>query len=215
MKKIIALAFVVSFLFGCSSSDSSQTSSHFVSFKLVDYHNYSDDYDITANWNVAQLINGKYRYTINALVDRDGVDNPNEPHTASPFFIEFEVVQPIQVGQIITIDEITGLSGQFPTNNNPISNNGMPCYNIDQTNQTISMMPEIVQNTTGQVKITNISGNKISGTFYFMNLHNRFYNEVMSGQNFYQYFGCSPTIAPTAPTTMSISNGAFNNIPQQ
>ena len=214
MKKLITLAFAVSILLGCSSSDDSQSSDHFVSFKLVGYHNYTDDYDITSNWEVAELINGKYRYTINALVDREGVDNPDEPHTSSPFFIEFEVAQPIQVGQIITINEITGISGQFPTNNNPIVNNNMPCYNIDQTNQTISMIPEITQNTTGQVKITNINGDKISGTFYFNNLSNFFYNQFISGQNYYQYFGCNPTTAPSAPTTMTISNGSFNNIPK-
>jgi hypothetical protein len=215
MKKLITIVFAVTIMFGCSSSDDGEQSNNLLSFKLVGYHNYSDDFDVTSYWEVEELTNGNFRYTINALVDRDGVDNPDEPHTASPFRLEFEVNQQIEVGQIINIDEIDFIEGNFPTNNNSINPVG-PCYTSDIVNQSsVSMQPEITPSTTGQIKITGINGDSISGTFFFNNLRNFYYNEVQPGQNYYQFFGCSTSTVPAAPITMTISNGRFNNLLKQ
>ena len=219
MKKLITLVFAITLMFGCSSdsssSDSNQSPNNLLSFKLVGYHNYLG-HTAGAHYEVAQLTNGNYKYRISVNVYREGIETPNQTQNACFFILEFTSNQPIITGQIIDLNEITSVSGQFPTNNNPLSNNGIkPCVNNNQTNQTINMTPEITQNTTGQIKITNIDGNKISGTFFFTNLHNFYYNEALLGQNYYQYYGCNSTTAPSAPTTMSISDGTFNNIPKQ
>ena len=212
MKKLITLVFAVSFLFGCSSSDDNQDSnSYSFSFNLDGYHKYKNSNNLQTTWNYTQLSNGRYSYTIQALtLDREGAESPDD--TIFPFSFSFEVLNPIEVGQIISINNIDLSPCSFPTNNAPLGALPFDCCNL--VDNAYYMRPELTSSTTGQIKITAINGDKISGTFFFNNLSNFFYGQYPFGSgNWYQNSCLGGTItAPVAPTTISISNGSFNNI---
>ena len=64
--------------------------------------------------------------------------------------------------------------------------------------------------TTGQIKITSVSGKRISGEFYFTNLHNVYYNSDSStNKNVYEYLNCFDS---SIPKYVNISKGEFFNV---
>lgn len=194
MKKLIFLLPLCFLLSNCSS-DSSDGGSSAVNFKFT-LDGYYDFVPITETddpflyWNAEIENNGSTTYTISKQLKRAG-SNPIFNQDIVNFQITINTVGPLVVNQVYPITAC-GFQNDFPYNDDNFVLFGCNYISLEKT-----------VTTTGQIKITALNGDNLSGTFSFGNL----INSVPS--NFYS--GCS-----TQPTqnVFSISNGIFTNIPK-
>jgi len=194
MKKLIFI-FPLCFLLSNCSSDSSDGGSSAVNFKFTldgyyDFIPVPEDDDPNLFWDSEIQNNGSTTYTISKRVKRAG-SNPIFNQDLIVFQMEINTDGPLVVNQVYPISECS-------------FDNDLPFYddnfNIFDCN---SISLQKTATTTGQIKITALNGDNLSGTFYFGNLINSNPNDF--------YSGCS-----TQPTqnVFSISNGVFTNIPK-
>ena len=194
MKKLIFLL-PLCFLISNCSSDSSSGSNTSVNFKftLDGYYDFipvpeADDPNLF--WNSEIQNNGSTTYTISKRVKRAG-SNPIFSEDLIVFQIEINTVGPLVVNQVYPITACD-FNNDLPFNDD--------VFDIFDCN-SISLQKNA--STTGQIKITALSGDNLSGTFSFEKLINSKSNSF--------YTSCS-----TKPTqqVFSISNGIFTNIPK-
>ena len=207
MKKNVLIALIIlcssSILIGCSSDsdksdpDSNSTNSDLkVQFTLVGYNDYQGSYDVLNYFNIKKESNGTTTYHLNSRVDRKGVDSDDKAHVTLVFELWFNATESLKAGQIFNLSKnnLTGIIGDgFPVNNNdPIGGPGSYCGYLGI---------EFDNTTVGQIKITSVNGDRISGEFYFNNLHN-YYTDGY-------YNKCSQL---SIPAQVNISKGAFFNV---
>jgi hypothetical protein len=207
MKKNVLIALIIlcssSIFIGCSSdsdksdSDSNSTNSDLkVQFTLVGYNDYQGSYDILNYFNTKKESNGTTTYHLNSRVDRKGIDSDDKAHVTLVFELWFNATESLKAGQIFNLSKnnVTGIIGDgFPvSNNDPIGGPGSYCGYLGI---------EFDNTTVGQIKITSVNGDRISGEFYFNNLHN-YYTDGY-------YNKCSQL---SMPAQVNISKGAFLNV---
>ncbi len=208
MKKNLLIASVVlltaSIFMGCSSesneSDTNPSSSANpdlkVQFTLVGYNDYQGMYDVSNYFDTQKESNGTTTYHLNSLVDRKGVDSDDKAHVSLNFEIWFNASESLKAGQIFNLSKnnVIGISADgFPINNSdPIGGPGSFCGYLGL---------EFDSSTVGQIKITAINGNRISGEFYYNNLKNYYNNSY--------YKNCNQE---SMPTQVNISKGTFFNV---
>lgn len=215
MKKIrilrsFCLVVLVVACFTSCSNDNSDDSNHGdsnpdlkVKFTLDGFNDYEGEYDELNYWESSLQINGTTEYTLNTMLDRTGVDSDEKAHVSVPFNLSFIATESLKTGQIYNISKIN-TSGNFSLKNDKPNSWTAICGYLSI---------EIDNSTTGQIKITSVSGKRISGEFYLTNLHNEYYNLVAySTKNRYEYSGCFDS---SIPKFVNISKGQFFNVEVQ
>ncbi|MEO8240338.1 MAG: hypothetical protein ABI576_19695 [Flavobacterium sp.] len=206
LKNVCFLALIVTSLTNCSSDNSDNSNPDDlnpdlkVKFTLDGFNDYKSEYDELNYWGSSLQKNGTTEYSLNTFVDRKGVDSDEKAHVSVPFYLSFIATESLKTGQLYNISRIN-TSGNFSLKNDkPNSWTGICGYlNI-----------EIDNSTTGQIKITSVSGKRISGEFYFTNLHNVYYNSGSpTFKNWYENVGCFDS---SIPQYVSISKGEFFNL---
>lgn len=192
MKKLIFLLPLCFLLSNCSSDSSSSSSINF-KFTLDGYYDFisvpeADDPNLF--WDSEIQSNGSTTYTISKRVKRLG-SNPIYNEDLIVFQIQLNTVGPLVVNQEYPI------AACYFDNDLPFYDDVFDVFNCN------SISLQKTATTTGQIKITALNGENLSGTFSFGNLLN-------SNPNSF-YTGCS-----NQPTQQlfSISNGIFTNIPK-
>ena len=186
-----------------NSDDSNQNDSNpdlKVKFTLDGYNDYEGKYDILQSWESSLQKNGTTEYSMRAIVSRKGVDSDDKAHVSASFYLSFIASESLKAGQIYNLSQID-TDGVFSLKND-MSNNptGICGY----------LSIEIDNSTTGQIKITSVSGKRISGEFYFTNLHNVYYNSGSpTFKNWYENVGCFDS---SIPKYVNISKGEFFNV---
>ena len=197
MKKLIFLLPLCFLLSNCSSDSSSSSggssSSVNFTFTLDGYYNFipvpeADDPNLF--WDSEIQNNGSTTYTISKRVKRAG-SNPIFNQDLIVFQMEINTVGPLVVNQVYPI-AACGFNNDLPFYDDN--------FNIFECN-AISLQKTAT--TTGQIKITALSGDNLSGTFSFGNLINS------NPSDFYTSCSTQPT-----QSVFSISNGIFTNIPK-
>ncbi len=196
MKKLIFLLPLCFLLSNCSSdssSDSSNNSSVNFTFTLDGYYDFvpiTESDDPFLYWNAEIENNGSTTYTISKQLKRAG-SNPIFNQDIVNFQITINTVGPLVVNQVYPITACD-FDNDFPYNDDNFVLFGCNWISLEKT-----------ATTTGQIKITALNGDNLSGTFSFGNLINSVPNSL--------YTSCS-----TKPTqqAFSISNGIFTNIPK-
>lgn len=206
LKSICLTVLIVSSLTNCSSDNSDKSNPNDsnpdlkVKFTLDGFNDYKSEYDELNYWESSLQKNGTTEYYLNTFVDRKDVDSDEKSDVSAPFYLSFIATESLKTGQVYNITKIN-TSGNFSLKNDkPNSWTGICDYlNI-----------EIDNNTTGQIKITSISGKRISGEFYFTNLHNVYYNSGSpTFKNWYENVGCFDS---SIPKYVNISKGEFLNV---
>lgn len=195
MKKLILLLPLCFLLSNCSSDSSDGGSSSSVNFKFTldgyyDFIPVPEEDDPNLFWDSELENNGSTTYTISKRVKRAG-SNPIFSEDLIVFQMEINTDGPLVVNQVYPITACA-------------FDNDLPFYDdIFDIFDCNSISLQKTASTTGQIKITALNGENLSGTFSFGNLINTNPNDF--------YSGCS-----TQPTqnVFSISNGIFTNIPK-
>jgi hypothetical protein len=192
MKKLIFLLPLCFLLSNCSS-DSSDGGSSAVNFKFTldgyyDFVPVTETLDPFLYWDAEIENNGSTTYTISKQLKRAG-SNPLFNQDVVNFQITINTVGPLVVNQVYPIS-VCGFDNELPFNDDNFE--GCNVLYLGKTSTT-----------TGQIKITALNGDNLSGTFSFGNLLNDDTASVV--------FGC--TGQPTQQL-FSISNGVFTNIPK-
>jgi hypothetical protein len=190
MKKIFCSVLIILLFVNCSNSDNSSSSKSDFKFTLDGYFEFipvADDDDPSLFWDNYLENNGSTTYTISKRVKRAG-SNPLFNQDIITVQLTINVVGALKVNQVYPIANCN-FSGDLPYKDG----------NADWCNQV-----ELTKDgtTLGQIKITSLDNNNLSGTFNFNNLINDFP---------YVAFGC--TSSPSQ-NRFSISNGVFTNIPK-
>jgi hypothetical protein len=192
MKKLIFLLPLCFLLSNCSSDSSSSSSVNF-KFTLDGYYDFisvpeADDPNLF--WDSEIQNNGSTTYTISKRVKRAG-SNPIFSEDLIVFQMEINTDGPLVVNQVYPIAACA-------------FDNDLPFYDdVFDVFNCNSISLQKTGSTTGQIKITALNGDNLSGTFSFGNLINS--NPI----NFYS--GCS---TQPSQNVFSISNGIFTNIPK-
>lgn len=168
MKKLFTLAFAVSILLGCSSSDSGSTSNNIVydiemtvkigdiERKYVDVYSYNN-YDLNQYSFDTPIIQGSTSsgyWLYNGYLY--GIDNAGIP-TGSIAELNLKLGQNLTSGQIITFTPNSAVGGNGPFS---FDFGGWDSYGYYFNDQ----------NSYGQVKITSNLNNKLAGEFTFNNI---------------------------------------------
>ncbi|MDR7210925.1 hypothetical protein [Flavobacterium piscis] len=209
LKSFCLVALVVTSFTNCSNDNSDNSNPDNsnpdlkVKFTLDGLNDYDGQYDVLNYWESTLQKNGTTQYTLNTMLNRTGVDSDEKAHISVPFNLSFIATESLKTGQIYNISKIN-TSGVFSLKNDKPNSWTAVCGYISI---------EIDNSTTGQIKITSISGKRISGEFYLTNLHNEYYNLVAySTKNRYEYSGCFDS---SIPKFVNISKGQFFNVEVQ
>ena len=190
MKKILYIIGLSFFLSNCSSPDSTSNSDGDFKFTLDGYYNFTpvtETDDPFMFWIANIENNGSTTYKISRQLKRAG-SNPIFNQDIVNIDLSINIVGALEANHIypITVCDFAFVGG-LPYND----------FNMGECNST-DLIKDLT--TTGQIKITSIKGNNLSGTFYFTNLINVF-----------DYSNCS---SHPSQKRFSISNGVFTNIPK-
>ncbi|PKB15488.1 hypothetical protein CLU82_0565 [Flavobacterium sp. 5] len=201
---------VISFT-NCSSEDSNNSNESNpdlkLKFTLDGFNDYKGEYDELVYWDSTLEKNGTTTYGLNAIIDRKGIDSNENAHVAVIFEFSFTASEPLKAGQVYNISQIDYIDGNFALNNNEPNAWANVCGYL---------RIEIDNKTIGQIKITSVSGKRISGEFYFTDLHNLYYNShsyfypnTATFPNWYEYNKCFDS---SIPKYVNISKGEFYNV---
>lgn len=171
-----------------------------IKFTLDGFNDYEGKFDELNYWESTLKKNGTTEYSLRAFVNRNGVDSDEKAHVSALFYLSFIASESLKSGQVYDISQINTEGNFSVKNDKPNSYAGICGYiNI-----------EIDNSTTGQIKIISISEKRISGTFYFNNLHNVYYTSGSpTFKNWYENLGCFDS---SIPKYVSISKGEFFNL---
>lgn len=193
MKKILCIIGLSFLLSNCSSPDSTSNSDGDFKFTLDGYYNFTpvtERDDPFMFWIADIENNGSTTYTISRQLKRVG-SNPLFNQDIINFQISINTVGPLVVNKVYPITACNF------NNDLPFNDNNFDVFDCN----SISLQKNAA--TTGQIKITALSGDNLSGTFSFEKLIN-------SNPNSF-YTSCS---TKPAQQVFSISNGIFTNIPK-
>lgn len=190
MKKLIFILPLCFLLSNCSSDSSSNSAVNY-KFTLDGYYDFvpvTETLDPFLFWDAEIQNNGSTKYTIAIQLKRAG-SNPVFNQDNVNFQLTINTVGPLVVNQVYPISAC-GFENELP-------------FNDDNFEGCNVLYLEKTSTTTGQIKITAIDGEKLSGTFSFGNLKNTDTATVI--------FGCTDQ---PSQQLFSISNGVFTNIPK-
>jgi len=201
MRKLIYLSFAIisSIMFSCSNDNDNSTSNNedaSLKFEIeggLKFTSKIPNSDLNLACGYSEYINnnGSKKHTISGLVHRFG-DNPLYLQDGILLDVEFTTAGDLEVNQIIQISNLNNFSVFLPYKSTE---------NYNQSSNTCnSLQLQQQSNSTGFVKITQITNQYIYGEFEFNNLKN------FGGTNLFNGNTC-----PNYPTQQNynIINGKF------